>query len=181
MPPISPPTVRVGMWNMLASGMTMKEFMTLGGDSGSIAWSTRRDGAVATLLEMFEQCDVVVTCENDHFYWILNKLQEKDPQIQGVACIKGPQGNLSHNRRLSQRYLWEELNKDGALPDGEELPSYDVQYAANNEFFKSASAEQKAALEARGHVLQSFCQEHASESMQKVYGRAADDLYESDD
>lgn len=83
--------IRCGFWNILADGLGHGEFITNGGDEVCVDWSVRKKGILSVLNEMFNVCDIVVTVENDHFHWLLNKLN-KTHKIGGVYYIES---NLS--------------------------------------------------------------------------------------
>lgn len=75
--------LRVGTYNILPSGMCTREFVSPDGDA-LMKWSVRRYAVVEVLNRMLSACDVVVTQENDHFFWILAQLQKQNPHIRGI-------------------------------------------------------------------------------------------------
>jgi len=101
--------VVVGSWNILADGLSMNEFVSLGGDSNT-TWKNRRLKISNTLSKMLEDATFVATQENDHPYWILHQLQKSDPNIRMVYWTK-PQkpGKLNTAAWIYITRLYDEL------------------------------------------------------------------------
>lgn len=75
----------VGTWNILASGLEDDDFVT----KYPVKWQDRRVKIVDIMINMFSNgCKVIVTQENDHFFWILHKLRKYNRKITGVFCPK---------------------------------------------------------------------------------------------
>ena len=80
-------TFSVGSWNLLARGLEIDGFLTVDG-LPSVEWKSRRDKVVNVLNNMLKVNEVVVTQENDNFFWLLNNLRLNNPNIRGVWCCK---------------------------------------------------------------------------------------------
>jgi len=109
----------VGSWNILADGLSMNEFVSLGGDSNTI-WKNRRFKIVDTLSKMLKNATFIATQENDHPYWILHHLQKSDPSIRMVYWTK-PQspGKLNTSAWFYITRLYDELcNRSDLKKDG---------------------------------------------------------------
>lgn len=79
----------VGTFNILSAGLSEGEFLSEGGDSESIAWPIRKDKIVNVLSKMLKVCDVIVTQENDDFFYILKQIRETTSlNIRGIYCLK---------------------------------------------------------------------------------------------
>ena len=75
-------------WNILADGLSNGEFVSANGDR-ALNWAQRGEGILQTLHEMLleKNVSIVATQENDHYFSLLNKLQEHHPHIRGVFCV----------------------------------------------------------------------------------------------
>lgn len=112
--------VTCGMWNILSDGLSKGEFMTKFGDDATIKWNNRKDKIVNILSEMFTKCDMVVTVENDHFFWLLNQLNMKHGnKIKGVFAIESDMTNKYSNSKkfLDTRTKTESTFKIEECPD----------------------------------------------------------------
>ena len=82
-----PKSITFASWNILADGLSQGEFMSAEGD-GPLDWKQRGLCVTKVLEDMFEQgVGIVATQENDHYFSLLQKLQEKNPNIDGLFCV----------------------------------------------------------------------------------------------
>lgn len=142
--------------------MEWGEFMSRGGDPAHINWDMRRHGIVNVLQEVFEHADVIVTQENDHFFWILHELK-RTRKIEGVFLAKGQPPKPSNARKFGMKRLHAALCPDAGKT------SFDDQYNACNAIIKSSGGARTFEAE---HVPESFC---------NMFGLGPADLYMSDD
>lgn len=80
-------TLNVGSWNLLARGLEIDGFLTVDG-LPSVEWSSRKDKVSHILRSMLNTNDIVVTQENDNFFWLLTELQKTNRDVRGVWCCK---------------------------------------------------------------------------------------------
>lgn len=74
-------------WNILADGLSQGEFMSAEGDV-ALDWVRRGLNVAKVLEDMFDQgVGIVATQENDHFFSLLQKVQNKNPHIEGLFCV----------------------------------------------------------------------------------------------
>jgi hypothetical protein len=78
---------RVGSWNLLAKGLEIDGFLTQRGWS-DVEWTSRGEKVANVLSNMLQVNDVVVTQENDNFFWLLEKLRKINPNVRGLWCCK---------------------------------------------------------------------------------------------
>jgi len=109
-------TVGVATWNILADGLALGEFMNKGGDS-VVLWENRGPKVVSFIHKMLStpEISVVVTQENDHASWILNKIQEKG--MPHLKMVRRPKGENSEKFYIGR--LRDELTKEGYYSDEE--------------------------------------------------------------
>jgi len=109
-------TVGVATWNILADGLSLGEFMNKDGDS-VVLWQNRGPRVASCIQKMLStpEISIVVTQENDHASWILNKIQEIDmPYIKMVRRHKGKNSEKFYISRLR-----DELMKEGYYSEEE--------------------------------------------------------------
>jgi hypothetical protein len=81
-----PTVVKLGLWNMLADGLSTGEFMSKGGDAKCCVWDARKHKVAAVIREMLGTLDIVGVVENDHYHWLLAELQ-KTGNVEGVHYL----------------------------------------------------------------------------------------------
>ena len=79
--------LNVASWNLLARGLEIDGFLTVDG-LPSVEWSSRKNKVTHILRNMLNTNDIVVTQENDNFFWLLTELQKTNPDVKGVWCCK---------------------------------------------------------------------------------------------
>lgn len=181
---------KVGSWNFLASGLEIDGFLTRDGLS-SVEWNTRKQIVLDILANMLEVNDVVVTQENDNFFWLLDKLQLIDPNIRGVWCCKTVPGKseggdftASNARSFLIKRMYQSFKADGLVSEEDSKKATFLLGLKPKEFAPKSSElynivnkinlEQKRfpTFREKSEVYNSFSE---------MYGVGPDDTYVSDD
>jgi hypothetical protein len=118
-------TLTLGCFNVLADGLSAGEFLCEGGDDASTRWQIRKTKLCNVLSSMLEDCLVVVTTENDHFFSILNEVRVRHPSVNGVWGTNASKVSTARKQKLNRHgggsNTYERLNaayKNGELPPG---------------------------------------------------------------
>ena len=105
--------LKVGHWNLHSDLRALREGLVGEQHSYSRTWHNRRQYVVGTLMELLTKCDVVVTTENTHFWWILHTLQLGDSNIKGEFCATTAPSD--HIRGLYEAYRLHTLSLDESI------------------------------------------------------------------
>jgi hypothetical protein len=183
----------VGSWNLLASGLEIDGFLTVRG-LPDVQWSSRRSGVAAILSNMLRVNDVVVTQENDNFFYLLDRLQQ-NPNIKGVWCSKSlpPKDRESIGstvasnarsfliKRMAQQLLTEGLMTEQSAEKVRELLALKPKEFAPrcSELYGLVNATNTTPGSKRFTTFSEVSQTHVSFS--EFYGLGPDDTFISDD
>jgi hypothetical protein len=86
--------MKVGLWNILADGLSEGEFLTARGKLDTM-WICRRERIVEILKNMIlSGVDIIATIENDHPLWILNEIREEFPEWRAVIVFRTHEGKI---------------------------------------------------------------------------------------
>lgn len=125
-------TICVASFNVLADGLSEGEFFCDGSDVRSTNWSVRKDRVFNTLKLLLQECCVVATQENDHFFWYLEQL---GPTIGGVWGVNTSVSSRARELSAKRRQTTNVAKTDGACEqfscnDGYSFLSESANYGA---------------------------------------------------
>lgn len=153
----------------MADGLSEKEFFCEGGDPTSTSWVIRRDKVVHVIKSMFASCDVVVTQENDHFFDILNGINDLDRACGGIFAVNvAKPSKASQLKARSQLRQWNQMEASAITQE-------ESSYQHCNAVFHSHSM-----LPGDPQSFQQECSQYGT-LFSSLYGCQADDLHQSHD
>ena len=175
--------LKIGTFNILSDGLCLGEFLSEGGNSVSAGWNVREEKIHNLLINMFENTDIIVTQENDHFFSILETLQNKNPNIKGIFSIKGNLTTPSNSRYIAIGRLYksyadathkENINTSVRPKD----PKYDLKYDILNDLLKEEYSDFPKEFTFKSFIEESpkFCNISST-----LYKKFEEDLYIQDD
>jgi hypothetical protein len=166
--------LRICSFNLLADGLSFGEFFCEGGDVTSTVWAKRQMKLVSILANILQQCDVVVTQENDHFFSIFRFLRDfHNLNVGGVYGINA-QNNISAARSLSVHRRFLQLTSNNHNSPSSKDSTHEEHYQkCNSSFYYSGFDSSCLSYEQE-------CGEYAF-MYSKVYGDSPSDLFRSDD
>ena len=104
MPLSDPPLIQVAHWNLHADHRALTESLITRDGEEAQTWYARRDRILGVLVELFAHADVVVTTENNHFWWILHELQKALPDVKGEFCASASPASDTRLKALYTAY-----------------------------------------------------------------------------
>lgn len=91
----------IGTFNILAAGLGEGEFLTDGGDQKNVVWEIRANKIAHILSEMMMVCDIIVTQENDQFFYLLEEIKKRTSlNIGWVYCLKRDNNGITNAKSL---------------------------------------------------------------------------------
>lgn len=178
-------SLKVGTFNILSDGLCLGEFLSEGGNSKSAGWNMREPKIHKILDEMFENLDIVVTQENDHFFSILQHLKEKNKKIEGVFLIKSDKkGNVinpSNSRSIAigrlYKYYAEQINTNVKPKNNKYSEKYEILNGKKTlNFPKSIKFPPEYTYKTFQEESSNFCQISSA-----IYNKEETDIYCQDD